>query len=335
MVSREFRNLRTVRPLSTFRGHLSGKPPPRRIWPTGCAALSQSKKSPSNVNRFSKIPRLSFSSACCHADCSLGGQGLGEIARVLSTSAFVTELDLSVNEIDANGLRLFVESLQAARSPLRTLSLAGNDLGDSGSAPCAVLLERNSLTSLDLACCGIGRAGAARIATALWRNTRLASLDLEENNCGPIGAARIAAALSVNTGLRSLNLCSNTIGDEGAAAIGSVLGCNSTLEKLFLARNGLTRDGAVAFAGAVETNFSLKQVTLVEPDRTDILGFEKVRSAGQMEGTAGRCSQGILPRSCRHFFTRHRRKRQRSRKHGLSVGPHISSAVDRWNTARA
>jgi Ran GTPase-activating protein (RanGAP) involved in mRNA processing and transport len=104
------------------------------------------------------------------------------------------------------------ESLES-QSPLRTLMLLRNQ---------------------------IGNAGATAIADALKDNSALQSLILTGNSVGDEGARAIAEALKTNSTLFFLALNANNITVEGARSFVQVLKTNSTLQILWLFGNNVS-----------------------------------------------------------------------------------------------
>jgi hypothetical protein len=105
-----------------------------------------------------------------------------------------------------------------ARLPasLRVLSLRQNPIGAAGAAALASA-PRPALRTLDLAGCEIGDAGL--VALAEGANLEgLERLWLEGNGIGPAGIAALAAS-GWAQGLRVLAVARNPLGDEGVAAL--------------------------------------------------------------------------------------------------------------------
>jgi len=133
-----------------------------------------------------------------------------------------------------------------------------------------VRIERqpNKLTSLRLACCGIGPTGAAEIAEYVFGSRVLKTLDLRDNElCGidsigqgtysAVGITALAEALEVNGVLKELDLKGNHISDEGAKAIGEALRVNARLTNLDLSDNNIGDEGAKAIGEALAVNARL------------------------------------------------------------------------------
>ena len=95
----------------------------------------------------------------------------------------------SADAVDAESPLALFASLADDGSPLTTLSLRGNQLGD---------------------------AGALALAGALAKNSVLAVLNLFDNGISEPGAKAIADAVKVNVGLKSLSLCANKLSGRSA-----------------------------------------------------------------------------------------------------------------------
>ncbi len=159
-------------------------------------------------------------------------EGINAIADALRVNGALTSLDLRWNKLGAEGGTAIAEALKV-NGALTSLNLDGfvlpikqlkgtervdkldlsgkyEKLGAASAIVIAKCIEVNgALTSLNLACCGIGNEGAKAIADALRVNGALTSLNLNRNRVGAEGAAAIGEALKVNGALTSLDLSHN------------------------------------------------------------------------------------------------------------------------------
>lgn len=130
---------------------------------------------------------------------NLGAWGIDCAAKALKRSS-VTELDLRYNHIGA-GVSVIAEALKV-NTQLTKLELAGNHLGDQGTADVAMALKRHSaLTRLGLQINDIKDAGAVALADLLRVNTKIGSVSVEANNIGERGQAALELSLRSNTSL--------------------------------------------------------------------------------------------------------------------------------------
>jgi hypothetical protein len=98
-----------------------------------------------------------------------------------------------------------------------------------------------TLTLLDMYQNRIGPAGAAALAAALPRLSRLTTLQLSSTRIGTEGVAALAPVLPAT--LRVLELAGCGMGDAGAAALGAALPGLPALTHLEISANGLTFAG--------------------------------------------------------------------------------------------
>ncbi len=93
---------------------------------------------------------------------------------------------------------------------LTSLDLSFNNIGAEGARSLAAALDNNAtLMSLDLHYNNIGAQGARSLAAALDNNATLTTLYLGLNNIGAQGARSLAAALDTNRVLQHLDLAGN------------------------------------------------------------------------------------------------------------------------------
>ena len=184
------------------------------------------------------------------------------LAEALKQNTSLTQLDLSYNDISAQGVAALAEALKHNTS-LTQLDLSDNDISDQGAADLAEALKQNtSLTQLDLTDNDISAQGAAELAEALKQNTSLTQLDLSDNDISAQGAVDLAEALKHNTSLTQLDLSDNDISDQGAADLAEALKQNTSLTQLDLSDNDISAQGAADLAEGLKQNTSLTQLNL-------------------------------------------------------------------------
>lgn len=159
----------------------------------------------------------------------------------------VTELDLTLEELGTDEIRVIAEALKI----------------------------NTSLTEVDLTCNGIGAQGAKSIAEALKINNSIIKFSLYNNQLKAKGAKIIAEALKYNTSLTDVELGNNQIGAEGAKAIAEALKYNTTIIEIGLSSNEIGIDGAKVFAEAIKTNRTLLNLAFfdnqIEKEQEDII----------------------------------------------------------------
>ncbi|KAK3263113.1 hypothetical protein CYMTET_28064 [Cymbomonas tetramitiformis] len=207
-------------------------------------------------------------------DLPIGALRRNEIAELCLTDE--AQLDSGLMEpCDA----IILGAMLASNRSLKTLDLAGNNIGAHGAKALAAALTPNqqgvfngSLNTLRLMGNNIGREGAKALAVALTPNAEgvfngsLKTLDLGCNEIGSQGAKALAAALTPNAegvfngSLDTLKLSDNEIGPEGAKALAVALTpnekgvFNSSLNTLDLNGNQIRDEGAKALAVALTPN---------------------------------------------------------------------------------
>lgn len=134
-------------------------------------------------------------------------------------------------------LEAISEALAALDLPIVALHAGFNELGDSGAALVAGMLQTHPVQVLDL--------------TA--------------NSISGVGVSALTSALPKCPSFHSLVLDLNPIGDVGGAAIASLVGAHPNLQHLSLARCELGIDSIIRISGALETTATLAHLDLSEP----------------------------------------------------------------------
>ena len=203
------------------------------------------------------------------------------VAPALRTSRLV-HVGLDGCNLTATGVTAVSEFLGAAgaSSPLRTLSLARNEVGEAGAVALAVALSSDTaapLRDLHLTGASVGGAGGAAIARALAAGggSSLQRLTLDQNGLGDEGAQALARGLGVSLGgnlggggLAALDLSGNGIGPRGVRAIAAALarvGVTSSGASeldLSLDANDAAGVGAAALARALVSNRNLRSLSV-------------------------------------------------------------------------
>lgn len=130
------------------------------------------------------------------------------------------------------------------------------------------------VTSLDMSGCGIGEAGAARLAKSLRTGSSIATLNLAANSLSSKAVAEVVQGLHGQlvrgaASVTSLNLSGNTLATLSAsesAAVAALAGLlrrgDCILQKLNLASTGLQPPQVCALSKALQLNSSLKAIEL-------------------------------------------------------------------------
>ena len=227
--------------------------------------------------------------------------GIFALAEALKVNGSLTCLDISCNEIGAEGGVAIAEAL-AVNSSLTSLDLQANNIGAKGGVAIAEALKANgSLTSLNLATNNIGQEGGAAIAEALKVNSSLTSIDVGGNeitkeavlalvkvfkekqmtyinltscNLDADGAKEVAEYVRVSCSLTTLDLQGNKLGPESGEAIAEALKVNGSLTILSLYNNQIGEAGAAAIAEALKVNSSLTSLNVSGNNITGVSAHE-------------------------------------------------------------
>jgi Ran GTPase-activating protein (RanGAP) involved in mRNA processing and transport len=216
----------------------------------------------------------------------LGNIGAHGIARALckeEDGGYVHRplrvLDLSFNGIGDYGCEALAVKAVAGNYTLRTLFLAGNNIGEKGTLSIAgAIVHGCSLSRLHLTANKIGAEGVKGLATAVAEvDTRLQMQD----TAGPRnafsgtldGAIAPGAKNPTPQRLEHLFLGSTHMGSSGFYAIPSMLLSNTSLRLLSLTDNGITDQDMQVLAQALTQNKNV-------PLESIMLSFNQITCAG-------------------------------------------------------
>ncbi|XP_068789657.1 tonsoku-like protein [Struthio camelus] len=223
----------------------------------------------------------------------LAGSGLAdgaaaELLAALSTMPGLTLLDLSGNQLSAQGLQHLVPQLPgpAAFQSLEELDLSLNPLGDASCRPLALLLQACPvLTTLRLQACGFA-AGFLRhcrlsLAGALAGAAHLKTLAVSCNALGPAGLEQLLRSLPCGTLAR---LEAGSVAGAGAQALAEAArryltqeGC--ALTHLTLSGNHLDDAAALELASCLPACPTLVSLDLSANPGISVAGLRALLSA--------------------------------------------------------
>jgi Ran GTPase-activating protein (RanGAP) involved in mRNA processing and transport/RNA recognition motif-containing protein len=191
----------------------------------------------------------------------ISAEGAKYLASVLrKKNCALVELNLGFNRLCGEGIQHLAKALEINTS-LRTLHVERNYLDNQGSKAIGTILSQNkSLERLNVSRALFDESyGYDQIANGLRSNTTLKSLRLQRCKLGPDGARAIAAALKTNekSAIMDIDVHFNKIGVLGAQEIGLMLASNTKIEKLNLQYNNIGVEGARHIAKGLETNKTL------------------------------------------------------------------------------
>lgn len=137
---------------------------------------------------FKALKNLSINSSQID-DQSMQFLGIG-----LAGNTSLEDLNLSMNRITSQGGEILKSILQS--SPLKSLNMRDNLLGNEGVSKLAEALQNNnSLTRLDLAGNSISDIGVINLSTIIPNNRTLTHLDLQRNPFGYEGVKALREAI--------------------------------------------------------------------------------------------------------------------------------------------
>eukprot|EP00940_MAST-03C_sp_MAST-3C-sp2_P001911 g1911.t1 len=179
------------------------------------------------------------------------------------TSGVVTHLDLSHNDITAEGARSLARALQSSTCQLIDLNVAFNRITKSGVFHIAGALSFNeNLEVLDLECNHLDSDAGAALGAILTNNKSLVTLNLsrsvldEERGYGPI-----ARGIERNSTLKTLVLKRSALGNKGSACIANAMCKNQSIRRLDLHFNKIG-DDLKAFEEMLKENTTLRELIL-------------------------------------------------------------------------
>lgn len=214
----------------------------------------------------------------------IGPTGAVAVADALARNKSVTQLDLSLNNIQGKGAAAVAKLLEV-NSLINDVNLSENNIGKDGAEALGNMLTVNdSLVRIDLSRNGLTDYDIQFFSNVLQTEDSLSVLDLSHNSFGITGGEYIGEMIGNNTSLRELNLGWNRLGDEGVKQICTGLKENRTLEKLDLSWNEIGHEGASSVAESLENNGKILELNLNNNRITD-RGMEKIARSLELNET--------------------------------------------------
>lgn len=197
----------------------------------------------------------------------LNDLAISTLCEALKFNKSIEILDLEGNAITSDGARALSLVLDS-NTPLKTLNLKENQIGDKGVKHLAdiILSGKNThLEILNLSKNNIGSDGAKIYANSLMNVTNnISEIFLNDNNIGNIGISPLLELCEKNQNIKILRLENNGINDDGIWAISESLKRNTTLTRLYLALNSLTPTSYQAMIRTLMVNRTLEFVEFAD-----------------------------------------------------------------------
>jgi hypothetical protein len=202
---------------------------------------------------------------CIHSICvprnNLTDIVLPGIAQVISQSDSITEIDLSANQITADGIKTLQESLIQSPS-LTHVSFSQNEIGDDGCLQVILALRNNrTITHVNLSDTGMSHNALTVLGALIGQINRVKCLHVDNPHNGIDGdtaAKRLFISLRVNQSITELSIARAKIGDDSAILIGKALRRNTTLTNLRLRSNDISSVGARKLTKALLENNTIE-----------------------------------------------------------------------------
>ena len=163
------------------------------------------------------------------AGCGLTEREADELATVLSDKASLKELDLSWNELKAEGINVVIKAL------------------------CTIV----SLEVLKIDNCNITDKAANVIATNLAKHHALTELDVSHNDFTPTGVSIVVKSLKMLSNLTVLKISNCILDERSSIDIGDAISNNGDLSHFELYHSHFTTTGATLFCQKISNRINL------------------------------------------------------------------------------
>lgn len=200
----------------------------------------------------------------------IGQDGVKYICEMLTENMYITDLDVSDNNLDGAALEMiagvFKENETLCKLKVRGNNFRGHDAEHIASIMRLPTVFRDDhylgLRSIDLSHNDLGDEGGQILGHAIGDNETVTELDLSWNKIRKTGIGCIAKGLAENNSLKYLNLSSNGLGNDGAELISNALAANRMLETLDLSANRIGLAGIVNLFTQIANNEKLAVIKL-------------------------------------------------------------------------
>ena len=246
------------------------------------------------IQSLKKISHLQVLKA---AGCGLTEKEAEELANMLSDKTSLKELDLSWNELKAEGISVVIKALCTVVSlkvlkidncnitdkaahviatniakhyALMELDISHNDFTPAGVGIVVKSLKvLSNLTVLKISNCILDEGSSTEIAGAISNNCSLSHFELYHSHFTTTGATLFCQEISNRIHiLQTLKLVNCSITDKESHEIATILTCNETIEHLDLSHNPLG-EGVTEITRVLQTNKIIEELILQSCAITD------------------------------------------------------------------
>ncbi|OHT10445.1 hypothetical protein TRFO_20252 [Tritrichomonas foetus] len=227
---------------------------------------------------------------------TIGPKSIKEISEMLRVNNVISELNLSLTELNALNVQGLAPGL-AANSTLTMLNLSNNNIKSKGAITIIKSIMKGGMIELRLSDNAIQDDIAPYLASLLQNCKSLKILDMSGNKLGFRTTSAISTNDAYHYSIEELILSRNPLGGRGVTALGSFLansrkikrinlnGCeidyrgfqdfcenlarNESLELIEIQHNPLTDDGIVKLSDAIKEHPKLKAIDLEMTELSD------------------------------------------------------------------